>query len=191
LINCHPERWAATLEHLATGAIPKEWDPQLLAQARQWNLKRLEQGLEALAPGLTVTRHVDGRSCKAQCRFVSVMEQMSNKGFMSLPFCFPNDRWWSLGVSSCGIFLTAIAPPDTNSFPKVAVKVKGSLRVLLKDEVLERNFDHEFTIKQRSWGKTWSDWGYGFHELASELLARAHGSLVVEADICLLESQNV
>jgi hypothetical protein len=189
LINCHPERWAAILEHLATGAIPKERDPQLLAQARQWNLKRLEQGLEALAPGLTVMRHVDGRSCTAQCRFVSVMEQLGNNNVMKLSFCFPIDKWWSLDVGVYGVFLMAIAPPGTNSFPKVVVKVKGSLRVLLKDEVIERDFDYEYTDKQRSWGNTWSDWGYGYNELASEPLARAHDSLVVEVDICLLESQ--
>ena len=32
LVTWHPERWAAVLEHLATRAVPAEWDPLLLAQ---------------------------------------------------------------------------------------------------------------------------------------------------------------
>ena len=54
LITCHPDRWAAILEHLATGAIPTGRDSLLLAQARHWNLRSLVNGLEALTPGLSL-----------------------------------------------------------------------------------------------------------------------------------------
>ncbi|GAQ84015.1 hypothetical protein KFL_001730090 [Klebsormidium nitens] len=62
LVNCHPERWAAILEHLATGTAPTERDQRLLDQARHWNLKRLVHALEALTPGVTVTRQVQESS---------------------------------------------------------------------------------------------------------------------------------
>ncbi|GAQ89201.1 hypothetical protein KFL_004960110 [Klebsormidium nitens] len=50
IVTCHPHRWAPIVEYLATGAIPAERDPALLAQARYWNLQGLVNGLEALTP---------------------------------------------------------------------------------------------------------------------------------------------
>ena len=67
LITCHPDRWAAILEHLATGAIPERRDSLLLAQARYWNLQTLVNGLEALIPGVTVVADPDGQGFRARC----------------------------------------------------------------------------------------------------------------------------
>jgi hypothetical protein len=91
LINCHPEQWAAIMEHLATGTVPTERDQRLLDQARHWNLERLVQALEALTPGVTLTNDPDGKTCTAQCKFYPVMEKLHDKSTLKFTFCGPRN----------------------------------------------------------------------------------------------------
>lgn len=104
LITCHPQRWAAIVEYLATGAVPAERDPALLAQARYWNLQGLVDGLEALVPGVTVTDDADGKGFTARCTFVSLMEKLTaGDAKMEYTFAGPRSRWWTVSVTEKGV----------------------------------------------------------------------------------------
>ncbi|GAQ82078.1 hypothetical protein KFL_000990280 [Klebsormidium nitens] len=124
LITCHPDRWAAIVEYLATGAVPAEKDVPLLAQARYWNLRGLVKGLEALIPGVCVKSDSDSKGFKAQCIFVSVMEKLG-KQELKYTFSGPPGRWWAVQVMDKYVALQATLPPESYSKVQDLKEVKG------------------------------------------------------------------
>lgn len=186
LVNCHPDRWAAILEHLATGTAPAKQDQQLLDQARHWNLKRLVHALEAITPGILVTRLPDPKGCTAQVRFVKVTEKLKKEQMLNYTFCFPESRWWNLFLDQDGIYLEAVCPPGQSEFPDEVIKANCVVRVLLKERELDFKLDdnQEFE-KDHAYGFEFHEHNFSYDELVSEPLARANDCLVVEVDICL------
>ncbi|GAQ86309.1 hypothetical protein KFL_002820050 [Klebsormidium nitens] len=190
LITCHPQRWAAVLEHLATGAVPAERDPLLLAQARHWNLQRLVEGLEALDPGVTVTNDADLRGFKVRCTFVSVMEKLSGgKEDPRFVFRGPQERWWGVKITKKGVALGSLIPMNFFS-PKVedlkGIRLKFmNVRLLLRSEDLVwKSAPIDFPHGLESFvGFSWGIRGYGLEQLLSEPLARAPDSLVIEVEV--------
>jgi hypothetical protein len=194
LITCHPQRWAAVLEYLATGAAPAERNPLLLEQARHWNLMGLVGALEALTPGVIVTNDSDSKGFRARGTFVSVMERLGiNARILRYAFAAPQDRWWAIEVASDGVFLAAMACPGETSWNLKKTKVSCTFTLLLRNEALRQTSD-EIVLGAREdwsgadWGFLWPEWGYRFHQLVSEPLARAHDSLVVEVEARYVES---
>ncbi|GAQ86311.1 hypothetical protein KFL_002820065 [Klebsormidium nitens] len=189
LITCHPERWTAVLEHLATGAVPAESDPLLLAQARHWKLNRLVEGLEALISGVTVTNDEEDRGFKARCTLVSVMEKLSGgKGDVSYTFPGPQGRLWAVKISTAGVMLGSLVPrtlQPTNVADLKGIKVSPTFRVLLRTEALvQASVPVNFPSREESFrGFAWLKWGYGLQQLLSEPLAKAHGNLVIEVEV--------
>ena len=185
VITCHPERWAAVLEHLATGAVPAERDPLLLEQARYWNLSRLVGGLEALTPGVIVLES-DESHLEVRCTFVNVTEQLHTRdGCIGPTFIAVGGRWWAVNLFRSGFGLTAEQSPGGTDFkPSGAVALLW--RILLRSEeltVLMNKGPYSFE-KPGFAGETWETLGYSIHQLISEPLARAHDSLVVELNVC-------
>jgi hypothetical protein len=174
------------MEHLATGTVPTDRDQRLLDQARHWNLERLVQALEALTPGVTLTNDPDGKTCTAQCRFYPVMEKLHDKATLKFTFCGPKETWWSLEINCEGVLLRAVPEPGDDGMYRV--EAKAELRVLLKDKVLKDDLPpFWYSDEKDCQGSTWGEWRYGYDQLASEPLARAHDCLVLEVDICVLD----
>lgn len=159
-------------------------DHRLLDQARHWNLTRLVQALEALTPGVSVTRHPGGKSCTVQCRFVSVFGQLSKKKTLEYTFCLSEQRLWLVFLREDGVFLEVNPLPgeddhhDDYEFPTG----NSTVRILLKEKVLEH------VVRNQKWieavpGIQFAEHGIGYEELASEPLARAHGCIVVEFEV--------
>lgn len=182
LINCHPDRWAAILEHLSTGTVPRVVDQQLLDQARHWNLLRLVQAIEDSTPGVTATNHSDGKSCTVRCTFTSVMKSLREGEPLRLTFCFLRKQLYFLDVTPQGIGISASAR-GYHSHPKAEANIK----VLLWGEVLEQSIKD---IKENSpWNLevNFDAWGFSCHELVTEPLALTHDQLLVEVDMCLIQ----
>ena len=179
LITCHPERWAAILEHLATGAVPAERDPLLLEQARYWNLSRLVEGLEAKFPGVVLLEN-DESHFKVVGTFTNVMERFSTgqKG-LSLSFSAVGGRWWVLKAYDHGIFVASERAPDMSEYKPITA-VSFSWRVLLRTKELAHRQALEESLRV---GLHWNRLGYSLHQMVSEPLARGHDSLVVELEV--------
>ena len=117
LITCHPERWAAILEHLATGAVPAERDPLLLEQARYWNLSRLVEGLEARFPGVIVLEN-DESHFKVLCTFEDVTERLDDEDDCTgFSFAAVGGRWWAVNLHQGGFRVSAVKCPGRFGFP--------------------------------------------------------------------------
>lgn len=70
------------------------------------------------------------------------------------------------------------------------IKVSCTFTLLLRSEALQQTSD-DFVFDAREetdWGFSWPEWGYSFHQLVSEPLARAHDSLVVAVEARYVES---
>ncbi|GAQ80921.1 hypothetical protein KFL_000660160 [Klebsormidium nitens] len=166
IVTCHPDRWAAILEHLATGAVPLQRDSQLLEQARFWNLRRLVARLEALTPGVTVRNDRDEMGFKARLTFVDVTSEYDKYGAeLSLTYATPGKRWWKVKVDKDGVFQYPLWTPDTK-LRKVTVRSKFGL--LLHGRRLFADWEtQEFSEGkvEKGWGHRWSDLGYSIHQL--------------------------
>lgn len=191
IVTCHPQRWAAVLEHLATGGVPAERDPLLLEQARHWNLTRLVEGLEALNPGVIVTNDADLMGFTVRCTFTSLTQQMST-GTKSarLTFAAPRGRWWAVRLCERGIFLWSVTVPGGDSRDLKSIRIFRKWRLLLhaRESIEVASTKLEYAAgREDDWGHSWGRWGYSFHELITEPLARAADCLSVEANIRYLE----
>ena len=175
LVTCHPQRWAAILEHLTTGAVPAEWDPQLLAQARHWNSSRLVDGLEALSPGVVVTSDPGSNSFKARCTFVSVISQLAaGTDLMHTTFTTDRGRWWGVEVNEGGVRLWALMMPGEYEKSPIIKAPLLRWRVLLRSKELLVTGRDEFN---------WDNVGYSYQQLVTDPLARARDSLVLEVEV--------
>ncbi|GAQ84348.1 hypothetical protein KFL_001850220 [Klebsormidium nitens] len=189
LVTCHPQRWAAIIEHLATGAVPAEWDPQLLAQARHWNLQRLVEGLEASIPGMTVTADPDSKGFKVRCVFASVMKELSSgEKLMKYTFSGPQKRWWAVKLTEKGICLGAVAPPHAGS-SKVSglreISAVLTFRVVLRNgDMVKKSADPVLFSagKEEDRGFFWQRWEHDFHHcLLVQVAASNKQSAVAKA----------
>ncbi|GAQ89067.1 hypothetical protein KFL_004840070 [Klebsormidium nitens] len=194
IVTCHPDRWAAVLEHLTTGAVPKQRDSQLLEQARFWNLQRLTSALEALTPGVVVS-NADSQGFTVRGTFVSVM----NFSKQNLPFVTPQSHVMKLHINESGIWV--YFQPDSDDIPADA-QLSYRCRVLVRDNSIVKDWSTATCEKfkkyeswerppaegsEKGWGHTWRDWGHTLHQMASEPLALAHDSLVVEFEVRYLD----
>lgn len=182
IVTCHPDRWAAVLEHLTTGAVPTQRDSPLLEQARFWNLRTLVERLEALTPGVSVANDPDEKGFTARFTFVPVMSRFDKGEELSFTYATPGKRWWKLNVEKDGIFQCALSMPDQ----KVkAFKVRTRFQLLLRDEPINAEWtlvDSSEPKYKMGWGYRWSTIGYSIHQLVSEPLARAQDSLVLQIE---------
>ncbi|GAQ81719.1 hypothetical protein KFL_000890080 [Klebsormidium nitens] len=158
IVTCHPQRWAAVLEHLATGGVPAERDPLLLEQARHWNLSRLVDGLEALNPGVIVTNDSDLMGFTVRCTFTTLTKQMST-GTKStrLTFSAPQGRWWAVKLCERGVFLWSVTVPGGNSGDLKKIRISRKWRLLLRSEIIEvTSTSLEYAAaREDDWGHSW------------------------------------
>lgn len=218
VITCHPKRWAAVLEHLTNGTVPAEPDSPLLNQARYWNLGRLVRGLEALYPGVVVSKSSGSGGFKVMCTFTSVIETLKTVNNLSIEYAARN-QLWTVQIDREGIW-HLFKPPSRHEYmkrrgqamveatdlPKISVRFK----VLLDDEDVVTDWEKAVfpdPATYRAWGgyATWDEYethckdlslgfvswrrfGYSLQQMVTQPLARAHDSLSVEVEVLYVDS---
>ena len=173
-VDCDPIVWRQVLNYARCQAVPPGQQPELLAQARMWNIDPLVQTLEARIPGVAHFEHHAGyKGFTARFNFVDVTDTKQHYKITA-----PRDEAWGVFVNSLGIYCSA----EKSSKDYTPRKQNFTLRLLLKDKTVTKNCadGRVFPKEGDYWGFLWHQFDASRDELIAESTARSAGCAVVE-----------